>query len=254
VTPARLDRLDLAYARFNALKTVSTVRDSRFTEHAVGPLTVTTDGARDGAYYNRVIGLTPGSIAFLDKALRLLSDRPRVRVDVETGDVSRLAPVLRSIGFRLTAELAWLGADPEEAAPDTAPTSVRRLTPDDLDAVRSLLELEGRIDDDIWDARRAHLGTETFRLFGLHAGKDLVAMATCWRSGEHAILGNAFTLPAHRGRGHQRALLAARLVDARDLGLDFVATDVEPGTASHRNCRAVGLPEIRAQSVWERSP
>jgi GNAT superfamily N-acetyltransferase len=45
----------------------------------------------------------------------------------------------------------------------------------------------------------------------------------------------ASTLPSHRRRGVQRALVLARLVRARDAGAEYVIVLTEPGSDSQRN-------------------
>ena len=63
------------------------------------------------------------------------------------------------------------------------------------------------------------------------------------------LLGNAFTVLRHRGRGGQSALFAHRLRDATTLGLSWVVTDVEPATTRRRNAERAGM-RIAAYHTW----
>lgn len=54
-------------------------------------------------------------------------------------------------------------------------------------------------------------------------------------------LGGASTLPAYRRRGAQRALIEARLADARALGCDLGMVLTGPGSNSQRNAQRAGF-------------
>ena len=253
-----LPALDIAYARFNAAKTVSDPRDSQFTTKTAGALTVTMDHARDGAYYNRVIGLAADTLADLDPALEHLQDCPAVRIDVNEPVDASVAQALTRRGFSPGERLVWLAAPAAGAAADPR---VSRLGPAERDRVRAILELEGAIADDLWASRSPLLCTETFRFFAVEIDGALAALATTYipdapsdrGQSDLAILGNAFTRPAYRGRGFQTALLATRRADAAALGIPTVVTDVEPGATSLRNCERSGFSQLGTQTLWIRS-
>lgn len=73
-------------------------------------------------------------------------------------------------------------------------------------------------------------------------GSIQVAGTTAW-------LGGAATIPAHRGRGVQSALLAYRLALARSHGCDVVAATATPGGPSARNLHRSGLPLVDTQLI-----
>jgi len=64
-----------------------------------------------------------------------------------------------------------------------------------------------------------------------------------------AILAGSATLPAHRRRGVQSALLARRLQDARDAGADLVVVTTAPGTQSQANMMKAGFALAYARAV-----
>jgi GNAT superfamily N-acetyltransferase len=75
-----------------------------------------------------------------------------------------------------------------------------------------------------------------------------VAVAALFVLGRAAWLGSAGTLPEHRGRGAQSALLAARISLGRELGLETLTTETGeqlPGrpSASYRNILRAGFEE-----------
>jgi len=65
-----------------------------------------------------------------------------------------------------------------------------------------------------------------------------------------AFFGNSFTLPQFRRSGTHSALLAARLNDAADLGLEVAYTDVEFRSQSHYNCERAGFRTLTVNTVW----
>lgn len=252
----QLDALDREYARFNASKAIGDPRESSFREEEVGPLIVTQDPMRTSSYYHRVLGLAPESLGYLDRAIALFQDPAlELRIDVDESHSPTLVDDLESRGFAAGPQLVWLRADLGPGgtpAPTSAEALVRRLGPNEQDSILPFLTLGGPVDPSTWSARRHHHCTETFRAFVVEEEGKPVAMATTF-VGEHGLLfGNALTMPTHRRRGYQRALLRARLADAADLGAPWVVTDVEPDTISLRNCEREGFKAIRQQVIWER--
>lgn len=77
------------------------------------------------------------------------------------------------------------------------------------------------------------------------AGDDAIAGAAMFSDGQGAWLGLSATLPAHRNMGAQRALLSARLRDARALGCTWVSAETHPTSAasnpSLRNMARAGM-------------
>lgn len=246
----QLAALDLEYARFNAERTVGDPRPSAFAELGVGPLTVTVDPARDGTYYNRVLGLDRRSVAWLDRALAHFEGRgPAPRIDVDERDLAHLEAPLAERGFEAFGGLVWLSC---RAVTRTTALRVRRLGSAETDLLLPFLEVAGPVDPELWAERRRHYCTRRFRVFVIEVDGEPVSMATTYIGENGALLGNAFTFEGWRGRGFHQALIAARLADAHELGLDRVVTDVEPRTASLRNCERAGFEPLLRQSIWER--
>jgi len=67
-------------------------------------------------------------------------------------------------------------------------------------------------------------------------------------------LSGAATLPAHRRRGVQSALLRARLIDAARQGCDLAVVTTEPGSKSQENVQRAGFALLYARAVLIRRP
>lgn len=64
-----------------------------------------------------------------------------------------------------------------------------------------------------------------------------------------AQLSGASTLPAHRRRGVQSALLRARLLDAARQGCDLAVVTTEPGSKSQENVQRAGFALLYSRAV-----
>ena len=67
-------------------------------------------------------------------------------------------------------------------------------------------------------------------------------------------LTNASTVPDHRGRGAQQALIAHRIADADAAGCDVLAGLAHPFQSSHRNMERAGLGVAYTKVSWTRPP
>lgn len=252
-----INGFEVEYARFNALKTFATTSPSAFEHIRLGDLYITRDQARPDSYYNRILGPTTMSAPGLNYALSWIHDgtepESSIRIDIEADN--QVADTLRNLGFQHVDSLIWLradpigpGQDPDSGKPDS--NRARLLTTADWPALRGLLEGHGPITDAIWNDRRIHLCTDTFRWFGIFEGDWLVSAASSWITGSSAILGSALTVPDRRGRGYQRQLLDAR----RRLTPGALFVDVAPESTSYRNCLRAGFTDLEFRQVWIREP
>ena len=69
-----------------------------------------------------------------------------------------------------------------------------------------------------------------------------------------AVLNGSATLPTHRRRGVQAALLARRLSDARAAGAELAIVTTAPGTQSQANAMKAGFTLAYARAVLVRPP
>jgi len=247
-----LEALDVAYARFNAVRSLRPHDpELRVTENE--GMTVLHDPSRpQDETYNRVVGLTQAHLPLLAEVLTSFGE-VTAQVDVP---VDRMTPevcdALSEHRLRPVQSVVWLWADP--AAMDHAQVegvSVRRLEGE----AGLLLDLIGSISTPIGDEVRAQRAgfycTQTFRAYLASVDSEPAGWATLWVDRGVGILGNADTLPEFRRRGVQSALYRARARDAATLELPWVVTDVAPETSSHRNALRAGM-QRRTTNVWWR--
>ncbi len=253
-----LNNIEVAYAKFNADKTVSVLEPSAFEVQRFGSLVVTRDRTRPDAYYHRIVGLTSTSLGDLDAALAFLG-AAAARVDV-TNAVDKfelIAAALNARGFVAGAQMAWL----QQTAPDTGndgavaadSSDVIALTSADHLFVRAMLEREGAVTDEMWEAKRPFIFAPGMRWWGIAVEHVPVAVASAWTwsggTSPVSLFGSAGTVAAYRRRGFQRQLLHARL--AALVGLCWV--DVEAGSISHRNCLRAGFTDSHVQTTFLRA-
>ena len=74
-----------------------------------------------------------------------------------------------------------------------------------------------------------------WHVYGAFDGDDLVATGTMFARGNTAWLGIGGTLPGHRKRGAQGAIMARRIRDAAALGCDWVITETDEDTPERPN-------------------
>ena len=251
----RLTDLDLAYARFNAARTLGDARPSAFRVEHVGDLVVTIDPARKATYSNRVLGLGAETLDDLDTVLaRYEAAGTTPRLDVAAENMNRaLNDALTARGFHRASALAYLAAEPGALDLRAVPGApIVRWAHDRVDAFLDLLALDRPISAEIRDLRRAYYCTDGFRTYVAEPDGEPAAWATLFVHADMGLLGNAMTRKPFRGRGLHRALLQARLRDAARLGLTWVVSDVEPDTTSMRNCERAGLELLTTHTIWER--
>jgi len=249
---AALEALDLAYARFNAQRSLRP-RDPELTVTEVGELRVLHDPSRpDDETYNRVLGLDAARLDRLDQALEVFADTPpQVDVAVDRMDPALCAALVER-GLSPARTLVWMWARPEAMQQEaSAAIEVERIDGQaDL-----LLDLIGRlgkpVEPVVRERRRRYFCTDTFRAFVARIDGEPAGWATLWVDGDRAILGNADTFEAYRRRGVQSALIRARARDAAAQGLSWVVADTLPETSSHRNALRAGMRR-RTSYVWWR--
>lgn len=88
-------------------------------------------------------------------------------------------------------------------------------------------------------------------------GDEPVAAAGLFASEGVGYLGFAATLPAHRGKGGQSALLAERIRHARAIGCDVLVTETgerrdDLPSNSYRNILRAGFTEVSVRANWLR--
>lgn len=109
--------------------------------------------------------------------------------------------------------------------------------------------LEGLARRDGWHLYLALDGDEAVAAAALYAGQPTDSGS---RIGELTL---AATLPDHRGRGAQSKLVARRIRDAHEMGLDWIATETDEQrpdrpNPSYRNLIRLGLSARHVRGNW----
>ncbi len=144
--------------------------------------------------------------------------------------------------------------------PDEPPPSgvvIRRIGADDAHlytAVRSGVATVGGVSDggpNPWPQVYAELARYNARqLFIAEIDGRPVGNGSLHVSAKTGWLRGATVSPEARGRGIQRALVAARVRAAIDAGCDLVGASAEPGSVSARNLERMGMRRVGARSSY----
>jgi len=83
----------------------------------------------------------------------------------------------------------------------------------------------------------------------------VIAGGASFRLAEGVVqLTGAATVPAHRRRGVQTALLSARLVDAAVAGCDIAVVTTQPGSKSQQNAQRQGFDLLYTRAILVKQP
>ena len=226
--------------------------------------------ADEASPFNKVTGLGFGGVpsaAALEEIERAFAAR-RTPVQVELTSLAdpAIAARLTERGYRLVSFENILGLDLEGASGRVTPPGIE-VRPSREDEFGSWLDvvIEGFAHP---DTQGIPWHEEFPREILERAERDLVAAgARCyvaWRDG--AIAGGASvrmadgiahftgaaTVPVHRRRGVQTALLSARLADAAAVGCDIAVITTQPGSKSQQNVQRQGFDLLYTRAVLVR--
>jgi GNAT superfamily N-acetyltransferase len=222
--------------------------------------------------YNKVAGLGFGGVPdapALDEIERAFA-ACGAPVQVELAHLADpgILAVLAGRGYRLESFENVLGRaltdDPERVMP---PGVEVRLSAEDEFEVWLDVVAEGSVHPDTqgvpWHeefSREAIIGAERdsseagdVRYAALRDG-GIVGGATMRIAEGVAQLTGAATVPAHRRRGVQTALLSARLADAAAAGCDVAVITTQPGSKSQQNAQRRGFDLLYTRAVLVKQP
>ena len=155
------------------------------------------------------------------------------------------------------------GAAPEDIADVPAPVGVviRRVGRDernDFANVKSGNTAAGGMDAgsiDPWPRVMAELArTHARQIFIAEIDGVVVANASLHVSGKTGWMRGAVVAPEARGRGIQRALIAARARAAQEAGCELVGASAEPGEISALNLASTGMRRFGTRSNYIYDP
>jgi GNAT superfamily N-acetyltransferase len=225
-----------------------------------GATVLRSDEAPGSPMLNRIVGLGrngPATEAGLDEALAAIGDDVTCYVAVAPGaQPADLEDWLRA--RELEPGWGWMAFHRDLTSPPVAKTSLRLVEVDGETA-----EMFGRVVATGYAlppaivpvcARAHEVGWDCWLAM---EGDEPVAAAGVYVAEGAAYLGFAATLPEHRGKGAQSALLSARIRRAAERGSETVLTETGelrdglPGN-SYRNIRRAGFAEIAVTANWLR--
>ena len=254
---SRLVDAELQYAKFNAVRTAIDC-DANIELEGNDSFASICDPSRPAScYYNRAVCKNASSLDLT--SLDLLPSSTR-GVEVPPSSLTEQGSKrLLELGFRPAYALCYLTIDPKRApviadAFTESGRSVSRLGHDQTDEFFDLLQIEGvDFSPEKRERKRRFYCTEQFVTF---VGKDEAGKSCAWATlhlnSGIGYLGNAFTLPSHRGCGFQAALLGARLQHAKATGASIVYSDVEHESQSHKNCERAGMRTVTINTIWSK--
>lgn len=271
---ARIERAEAAVARQFAEQARAAGKDVLI--EAIGGTTAIYGGP--GEPFNKVVGLGFGSPVDADALSRLEAVYDardgEIRVEQATLADPSVATLLTRRGYELVGYENVMGLA-------LTPEAVARLSRDD-DPAREIAITHARPDEiGVWaeTAIEGFMNPDTFdgppptETFDRQALRDTYAhygelpgciLYFASRGGEIAGVGfaridnglvqlaGAATLPAHRRRGVQSALLRTRLIEAAAHGCDLAVVTVEPASKSQQNMQRTGFALLYPRAVLVR--
>jgi GNAT superfamily N-acetyltransferase len=232
-------------------------------EEIGGGLCLRLEAAPTSAMFNRALGLglrEPATEEALEEVAAFFGD--------EVGWCVALAPQARPPELPSWLEhrgfvrgYGWAKFRRGAADPPQAPTELRveRVGADGVDAfAETFVRVYGT--PDFFREWLARIPTrERWYCFVAFDGEAPAAAGALYAAGEVGWLGIAATLPEHRRKGGQGAILAARIEAAAAAGCDVVATETgEPlrdkPSSSYRNIIRAGFSEVYVRPNYLSSP
>ena len=228
--------------------------------------------AGEGSPYNKVAGLgfggvpDPAALDEIEKAFAAFGSP--VQIELAHLADPAIGAVLAGRGYRLESFENVLGRALTGGSERVMPSGVE-VRPSGEEEFETWLDVvaEGSVHPDTqgvpWHeefSREAIIGAERdsaaagdMRYAALRDGV-IVGGATMRISEGVAQLTGAATVPAHRRRGVQTALLSARLADAAAAGCDVAVITTQPGSKSQQNAQRQGFDLLYTRAVLVKQP
>jgi len=247
----RLVGAEMRFAYFNAQRTTPGAGEG-IRHRTNESFEILLDPARPmSPYYNRAavrpgVGVNPEALDSLPSEVTAIETTP-AHVD------AAVAARLIERGFAPAYQLCYLGTAPVGDLP--VRRRVQRLDETQVDLFFDLLKSEGvEFPPQKRAAKRGYYCTPQFRAFIVRDDEhNVCGWTTLFVDDAVGFFGNSFTLPQYRRAGVHAALLAARLNEAAELGLEVAYTDVEFGSQSHDNCERAGFRTLTVNTIWARA-
>jgi hypothetical protein len=248
ITPEVIREIDACDVSFTEYNTVRALRleDGQFEKNCFGGAWAMRDRTRDSAYYNRVVGFCECDADRLEDLIEYYAEIGKDCAISLTPDAAneRLLARLGEAGFRLLqAACLFTRRSAEDVQADFPGIAIRRAQERDLSVVFDLwsIPFDSPVGPEVRELRAAAQMVPEFPIYVASIGGEDVAMATMYLGPRVAWLGNANTRTERRRSGCQSALLQHRAAEAARMGRDWMVTDTEFGSTSHRNALRAGF-------------
>jgi GNAT superfamily N-acetyltransferase len=217
-----------------------------------------------GLYVNRALALgllrpvAPAILDALERASATIGVAPSVDV-VPATDVDLVA-ALAARGYAPSSRVSVMTRPIDEPVVDAEPSIViHPISPHELPLWQEVsvaawehTTASARRAGDVYAAAAHAIGEHLMLAADAESGRPLGCASLIVREGL-ASLGGMSTLPAERGRGVQRALVAERLRSAAAAGCDLAAVSAVVGGASERNLLRLGFQHRYVKTTWTRA-
>lgn len=224
--------------------------------------------APDLDFMNRVAGLAPANLDVLPTVLSLYRDagiRPWFEVVPFSGDADPVGAALAAAGAvpishstLLYAPASVAASLPSDASEQGAGVDVRRVGADEVERFAEVLLRGWEVSEDelaeaVGDHSHWH-SVPGWRLYVATVDGEPAAAAVLQVSGGVGYLATASTLPAHRGRGCQSALIRRRIRDAAAEECDLICGQAALASTSQQNMERAGLRPACTLTTWRLAP
>lgn len=244
---------------------------------ADGPILVEMNGGaavfvEQGAPFNKIVGLGFGGTPSADVLGRVEAQFAErgvpLQAEVSTLGDPEILKILSRRGYELVGFENVLGVRVTPALPEHLPrTGDVDISPVGAEDVRSWLDavIEGFLHPDTFDGPPSHepqiprealervfgdtIAAPGFERFLARRGGEIAGGASFRIQDGVAQLSGAATLPAHRRRGVQSALLRHRLAEASRRGCTIAVVTTQPGSKSQENVQKAGFALLYARAV-----
>jgi GNAT superfamily N-acetyltransferase len=158
---------------------------------------------------------------------------------------------LHQAGFRMCNEISVLVHNLTTVPSVSGHVIVREATAEDVADLNTVLSYEGA-QEPMWEDKvTGVLGQDGVAVYLAYQADAPIAVGVLnWTDGV-GYLSNATTVPAHRGKGAQKALIAARLKSAGERGCDLAYVETYRFLqASYDNLTKAGFEELYARLIY----
>ncbi|MCM2998444.1 GNAT family N-acetyltransferase [Paenibacillus cellulositrophicus] len=250
-----IEEIELELTRFNARRALSS-QDKRLEEIRIGSARLLVEATGpDSLYYNRVKGFGIADLEHLDQIVSEYEQRnTRPCFDMAPTRLNeQVALALHRKGFLPTDQLAFLEAEPAEAAAVHPDITIEPVDEGNVDVLlEAVSDLMGGVPADILARKKRYFTLPEFRNYLAYSDGQLAGIGSMFIHAGKGYLANDYTLPAFRGRGCQTTLIRHRLSEAKRTGLSTVYTDVVFGSSSHNHMLVQGFRHVYTNSFWVR--